>query len=456
MGWDDEIDVSDLVESRRGTEQLDGYLARTASVRSFLLRVVEGTSAGMEARSAGEKFSIGSDSGNDLSIDDSAASRFHCEIRVGKHGAWLRDLRSKNGTVLDGVPIREGALREGSLIHIGRSVLSFHFGADEHPLQVSSRGEFGSLVGVSVAMRSVFALLQRAAESDATVLIEGETGTGKESVAESVHRASARADAPFLVVDCAALPPSLLESEFFGHERGAFTGADTRRIGVFEEADGGSVFLDEIGELPLDLQPRLLRVLERREVRRVGSNAHRPVDVRVIAATNRDLRQQVNDGHFRADLYFRLAVVKVSVPPLRERPEDIPALAERLLTGLGADDPERAALLDGGFMQRLQRGVWPGNVRELRNYLERCLVLKQAAPFSEQAPAAAPGGAGDVDVDVSLTYSDAKRRLLDEFERNYLGALLSRHDGNVSKAARAAGMDRVYVHKLLHKHGLKR
>ncbi len=451
---DREIDLSELVGGAAGaTEKLTSFAARVPMLRQLTITGVDGPAMGIEARSSGERFSIGSDQSNDVVIDDPAASRFHCEIKVGAQGAWLRDLGSRNGTVLDGVPVVEAGLREGSLIQLGRSTLRLHLSDEHHELPLSPHRELGSLVGVSVSMRAVFALIERAAKTDAIVLIQGETGTGKEAVAETIHRLGTRSAAPFLVVDCGALPPNLLESELFGHERGAFTGADSRRIGVFEEADGGTVFIDEIGELPIEMQPRLLRVLERREIRRLGSNQHRGVDVRVVAATHRDLRAQVNEGRFRADLYFRLAVLKLTVPPLRERPEDIEILSEKLLGDMGADEPTREALLDAEQVARLQRGVWPGNVRELRNYLERCLVLEQAAPLSDRGT----GTSGQaLEVDVRLPYSQAKRGLLDQFERRYLTELLAAHGGNLSKAARAAGMDRVYVYKLLHKHGIER
>ncbi|MFO0568606.1 MAG: sigma 54-interacting transcriptional regulator [Polyangiaceae bacterium] len=377
-------------------------------------------------------------------------SRVHCEVQVDEKGPWLVDLNSSNGTWLDGVGIVKARLREGSSIRIGQSTLSFHFGAEENVLPLSTAHSFGSLVGTSTALRAAFALLERAAGSDATVLLEGETGTGKEGAAESLHRASARAERPFLVVDCSAMPSALLESELFGHERGAFTGATSRRMGAFEEADGGTIFLDEIGELPPELQPKLLRVLERREIKRLGQNQHRAVDVRIIAATHRDLRARVNSGEFRADLYFRLAVIRIELPALRERLEDLPLLIEHFTRSLPLDAADRARLCAPEFAAELARSSWPGNVRELRNHLERCAVLER------------PLGVGDVEdsaggfvVDARLSYSEAKRRLLHEFERRYLGELLALHGGNVSKAAREAGMDRVHLHKLLHRHGLR-
>jgi DNA-binding NtrC family response regulator len=296
-------------------------------------------------------------------------------------------------------------------------------------------------------MREVYAVLERATPTDTTILLEGETGTGKGLAAASVHKVSPRRDGPFVVVDCGAIPANLLESELFGHEKGAFTGADARRIGAFEDASGGTIFLDEIGELPLDLQPKLLRVLESRELRRVGGNRTIPVDVRVVAATNRDLRAEVNAGRFRSDLYFRLAVVKVRLPSVRERPEDIPGLVEEFLRAM-APPAEAAARLRGAeFLADLVRHPWPGNVRELRNHLERCLVFQDAGRLPEPEHAApAPG---------SSPYADARRRALDEWERSYLDGLLRRFPGKVAQAAAAAGLDRAYLYKLLRKHGLK-
>jgi DNA-binding NtrC family response regulator len=361
------------------------------------------------------------------------------------------DLDSRNGTLLDGVPVGRGGLREGSIIRCGRSVLQFHFAEDHVPLPLSERTAFGSLVGASVAMRAVFAVLERAAQADATVLIEGETGTGKEGAAESLHTQSARSDRPFVVVDCSALPANLLESELFGHEKGAFTGATSRRIGAFEAANGGTLFLDEVGELPQDLQPKLLRVLEQRQIRRLGSNQHVAVDVRVVAATNRDLRAQVNEGNFRSDVYYRLAVVKVTLPPLRERVEDVPLLVDRFRARLSVDDVTAERLFTSEFLNRLGRSAWPGNVRELRNFLERCVVMQQSLPLQDlQAETQQP-----FRVDATLSYAEAKQAVVLEFERQYLAALLQRHGGNVSKAARAAEMDRPYLYKLLHRHGLR-
>ena len=451
VGIDEEIDVSGLVDSRRAATELLGTRAKPSAVRRFRVVGVAGPASGKTAASNGDRLSVGSHASNDLVLEDAAVSRFHCEIRVDQRGPWLVDQDSSNGTELDGVPVVKAGLREGSIIRIGHSTLRFHLAAEQNVLPLSTQARFGSLVGQSVAMRAAFALLERAAESEATVLIEGETGTGKEGAAESIHRASPRADAPFIVVDCSAMPAALLESELFGHEKGAFTGATARRIGAFEEADRGTVFLDEIGELPPDLQPKLLRVLEKKEIRRLGQNQHRAVNVRVVAATNRDLRAQVNSGDFRADLYFRLAVVKIPLPSLRERLDDLPLLVEHFIGAMGLGPEAAAPLRAPDFQEQLARAAWPGNVRELRNHLERCVVLQQPLAVSE---AEEPTAAG-FSIDPRRSYSEAKRVVLDEFERRYLEGLLALHQGNVSKAAREAGMDRVYLYKLLHRHGLR-
>ncbi len=419
-------------------------------MRRFLLTVVEGPGAGTVWDSASDSCSLGSHPSNDFTLDDPTVSRFHCEIRVSAKGTRVKDLDSLNGTVLDGVQVAEGYLRGGSLLRLGRVVLRFDFSPDSNRLLVSERTRFGSLVGTSVAMRMCFALMERAAARDVTVLLEGETGTGKSQAAQAIHQESARRDKPFLTVDCGAIPSDLLESELFGHEKGAFTGAAGRRIGAFEEAHGGTVFLDEMGELPAELQPKLLRVLETREIRRVGTNTYVPVDVRIIAATHRDLRAEVNAGRFRSDLFFRLAVLRLTLPPVRQRPEDLGLLVERTLSTLGADPERTQALRSPGFISRLQQAAWPGNVRELRNYLERCLVFEDTLSLADVAPAS-----GGTEVDPTQPYAEARRRALEDFEQRYLRALLELHQGKVSQAASAADMDRVYLYRLLRRHGIK-
>jgi transcriptional regulator with GAF, ATPase, and Fis domain len=443
---DDEVDLSQLEPGSLRTEPLD---TQQVAVRRFELTGVAGPAAAVKWASTGATCAIGSHAGNEIVVDDPSISRSHCELRVERGQVRLFDLDSTNGTFLDGVRVVGGYVRDGSTIQIGRSTLRVTIGADDNRLVVSPQTRFGNLVGSSWAMRACFAMLERAATSDITVLLEGESGTGKEGAAEAVHKASGRADRPFIVIDCGAIPGNLLESELFGHERGAFTGATDRRIGAFEAATGGTIFLDEIGELPSDLQPKLLRVLERREIRRLGSNTMTPADVRIVAATNRDLRAEVNAGRFRSDLYFRLAVMKVLLPPLRQRPDDLPILVERIVGSLGLAPDVARKLTAPTFIMSLTRGAWPGNVRELRNYLERAAVLDDLATSGEAAPVETDAH------DASQPYQQARDRVLAEFERRYVEQLLKAHQGNVSAAARSSGIDRTYLHRLMRRHGLR-
>jgi two-component system response regulator GlrR len=318
----------------------------------------------------------------------------------------------------------------------------------------SESARFGRMIGQSTVMHRVFETLSRAAVRNTTVLLEGETGTGKEISAEAIHRTSRRRDKPFLVVDCGAIPPQLLESELFGHERGSFTGAVSSRQGVFEAAAGGTVFLDEIGELALDLQPKLLRVLERREVRRIGTNVHVPVDVRLIAATNRNMRNEVDARKFRADLFYRLAVVEVRLPPLRERTGDLPLLVEHIAETLRPlDDEAERALASPEFLTSLASYDWPGNIRELRNFLERCVALSEyRTPQSYRRPTAT---SPEATVLTGRTLREAREEWTNTFEKRYLEELLLAHGNRVSAAARAAGVDRIYFYRLLWKHGLR-
>jgi two-component system response regulator GlrR len=356
--------------------------------------------------------------------------------------------------VVDGVRVNDAFLRNGSSIRLGAVTLRFELADGGNRLLVSTRTAFGDLHGQSVAMRSAFALMEKAAASEATVLLEGETGTGKGQAAEAIHRAGARAAKPFVVVDCAAIPANLLESELFGHEKGAFTGADARRRGAFDEAAGGTIFLDEIGELPLDLQPKLLRALENRQIRPLGTSVHRPIDVRIVAATNRDLRAEVNHGRFRSDLFFRLSVVRIVMPSLRHRPEDLPLLVRQLLRRLGAADPIAARFCAPEFVGGLAHAAWPGNVRELRNYLERCLVFEEPMPFEDGGEGQRPPATEPDSIDASVPYAEARRRALESFEQRYVQALVNAHDGRVAPAARAAVIDRVYLYRLMRRHGV--
>ena len=431
---------------------------RHALVQRLRLRVEAGPDAGREASSRGARLVIGSEDGADLVLTDGAVSRFHCEVVVDAGRVHIRDLGSRNGTNVDNVAVIDAVLHPGAVIGIGRSRVRFDPGSDHVRIPLSVDQRFGTMVGRSTAMRAVFALLERAAASDATVLVTGETGTGKEAAAESLHAASPRRDGPFIVVDCGSIPPTLLEAELFGHEKGSFTGATSARIGAFEAAAGGTIFLDEIGELAADLQPKLLRALERREVKRIGANEHVVVDVRVVAATHRDLRAEINAKRFRADLYYRLAVVEVTLPPLRDRPDDLPLIVERLLAR--ATPAQRAELTAPAFVAHLASHRWPGNVRELRNYLDRCLALGVELAPVPSGVGDAPGESGSrggpaPGLDASVPLRAAREEATRRFERAYLEDLLRLHGENLTAAARAAAVDRAHLYRLLWKHGLK-
>ncbi len=437
-----------MVHDPRTTEALPGSMPTKLVVRECRLTITGGDHTGRMHEFAAERLVIGADPRADFVIDDSTLSKFHCELRIVDGVTFVRDLGSRNGTLIDHVPVIEAPLRDGALLTLGRTQLRFEVGARDVELVLSSRTSFGKLRGGSLAMRSIYPVLEAAAASSSTLLLQGESGTGKDLAAESIHIESARREAPFVVVDCGAIPGPLLEAELFGHEAGSFTGATAPRAGAFEAAAGGTLLLDEIGELAIDLQPKLLRVIDKREVQRIGSTKRIPVDVRVIAATNRDLKSEVNAKRFRSDLYFRLAVLVVTMPPLRARTTDIPVLVETGLDTLGDRESSMARALAGGeLLPEMMRHAWPGNVRELRNYVESCLARQ------ESTLAAVPPSEPTIDINAPLRI--VRERWLRHVERQYLDALLAAHGGNVSAAARAAGVDRVHMHRLLSKLGLR-
>ncbi len=431
------------------------------------LVVLSGAERGRRALIERDVFRIGKHPDNDLVLSDETVSRRHCEIVRDPRGYLLRDLGSTNGTLLDGAEIREAYLRSGAVVTVGKVELQVKPFAERIELLPSEKESFGEAVGRSVAMRTIFGLLERLAPTEATILLTGETGTGKDVLARAVHEHSQRREGPFVVVDCGAVVGSLIESELFGHERGAFTGATERRKGAFELAEGGTLFLDEIGELPLDLQPKLLRAIETRAFKRVGSSREQRADVRIVAATKRPLRMEVERGKFREDLYFRLAVVPIELPPLRERPEDVPLVAERLLVRFAArEGVERPPRLSERALDALRAHEWPGNVRELRNVLERAALLARAMGREEIGPAdvplwgsvppggRTPEGEGPPPFEPGKSYRETKAAWEEWFERRFVTWLLERHGGNVSAAARDAGMDRKHLTHLARKHGV--
>jgi two-component system, NtrC family, nitrogen regulation response regulator GlnG len=425
---------------------------RKGPIRLKLL-VLTGPDTGRSHSLSAGHYRIGKDSECDIVLKDKAVSRLHLSLEVKEDGVLARDLGSRNGSFCEGMRFTELQVRPGATLKLGTTELKLvPEDSRERVIPPSSRTHFGGLVGGSRRMREVFTLLERLAAGDADVLIQGETGTGKELCAEAIHRESPRGKNTFVIVDLAGTAPTLIESELFGHVKGAFTGAHSDRAGAFERANGGTVFLDEVGELPLEVQPRLLRALERRQVKRVGANDYRTVDVRVVAATHVDLEAAVKAGKFREDLFHRLAVLRVRLPPLRERPEDIPLLVDTVLGRMGR--PPSA--LSEQTRALLAQYPWPGNVRELRNVVERVVNLgEEALPeIAAPAPVDAPRPAGGIAPELELPFKEAKERLIEGFERDYLKGLLERCEGNVSRASREAGIDRVYLRKLLKKHGL--
>lgn len=424
-------------------------------VHKLRVRVDSGLEAGAACAPStedGATITVGTATDNALVLTDAAVSRYHLELRRTPHGVEVIDLGSRNGTWVSGIRITRATVPAGTQLRIGDTTLTLEDAGNAVAPPPTDVPRSSELVGESDAIREVARLVHRVARVDSSVLVQGETGTGKEVVARAIHEASPRRDRELVVVDCGSLPASLIASILFGHEKGAFTGADQRRAGAFERANGGTVLLDEIGELPLEVQPALLGVLERREFTRVGGSQSIAVDVRVLAATHRDLRAEVNAGRFRADLYYRLAVAKILIPPLRERPEDIEALVAHFvqrLTGVAELGPLAPAL------EQLRAHPWSGNVRELRNVVEAALVMGELDLGESRDAAAKPMSLLETAPQHMATYRDARAAALNRFEADYLRTLIDRAGGNASEAARIARMDRPYLLTLLRKHGLR-
>jgi DNA-binding NtrC family response regulator len=436
-----------VASSSRGPATETFQTHRASAYRTARLVVVEPGAAERSVVLGVPHVRIGKDESNDLVIGDRHVSRHHCEIRRTGDGWLLRDLGSRNGTRVGEVEVREGLLRSGATISVGDTHIRFlaDEGRPEDVVQ-SPRARFGDLHGASARMREVFAVLERVAPTELTVLVRGETGTGKDLAAHALHEASPRAQGPFVVFDCGAVARNLIESELFGHVKGAFTSATDNRVGAFQRASGGTLFLDEIGELELDLQPKLLRALEQRAVQPIGGDAPIEVDVRIIAATHRNLEQLVKRGALREDLFFRLSVVTVQLPALRQRKEDLQPIAERILAAGSrrklAIAPETMAIL-GGY-------DWPGNVRELKNALEAAAALcdepalqpkhlmffkpRRREPTIESLPL---GG-----------------RSLESIERAAIAQTLRQCGGNKSRTARALGISPSTLYEKLKRYTL--
>jgi DNA-binding NtrC family response regulator len=433
-----------------------------------------GAAKGFEFELLSQQTRIGSATDCDLVVNDATVSQHHFGIDRDEQSYLVRDLESTNGTFLDNARVKEAYIRPGSIIRAGEVYFRFEPVYERIELVPSETTEFAGLMGTSFRMREIFAVLEKVAPTEATILLQGETGTGKGAVARAIHQGSNRGAGPFVIFDCGAIAPTLVESELFGHERGAFTGAVQQRRGALEQASAGTLFIDELSSLAIDLQPKLLRALEDREFTRVGSNKQIKMDCRIIAATQRDLWSEVSVGRFREDLYFRLAVVTIPLPPLRDRREDIPLLADRFLTDLANPTAKSFDALDTATKQRLLAHEWPGNIRELRNTLERLGLMENAEPFmarkepprpadepatpagttpTEEAPAEATS-TGTLAANYGLPFKEAKEAVVTSFEREYLRRLLSRVDNNIARAAREADIDRKYLYTLLAKHGL--
>jgi transcriptional regulator with GAF, ATPase, and Fis domain len=451
------------------TTIFDGPRPTVRHLRKSKLVVTTGPDLGKEVEISKPRMTGGRSIINDLVLSDKAISGSHFEIAAGENGYRLRDLESTNGVYVGELRIQDVYLKPGMSFRVGHTDLRFQRTEEIVEIPLSRRDSFESVVGSSVRMREIFATLEKVAPSELTVLVTGETGTGKEMIARGIHQASPRAHKPFVVLDCGAIPKDLIESTLFGHEKGSFTGAVGQHHGCFEQAHGGTIFLDEIGELDINLQPKLLRVLENRELKRVGGDRVIKIDVRVVAATNRDLRQMVNQASFREDLYFRLSVIHVEMPSLRDRKEDVPALADVFLREIG-----KRRNMDMTFstdaVQMLMTHSWPGNVRELKNVIERAASLAEDSVVRradlmfnrEAAPArvASPSPSGDTgaialpQLQPGLDFKEAKQRVVDQFEVSYLKALLERHDGNITRSAQEAGLTRYHLRELLKRHSL--
>ena len=444
-----------LVHDLRADEN-DAALVRATAT------IIEGPDLGLAFPLSERITSIGKSRRCDIVLSDSAVSKMHLQLSMEGSAVRVKDLESTNGTWVGSSRVIESMVPAGSVVTIGRSRI--HLKTDDEPMMLtpSEANHFGELYGRSVAMRQLFAVLERVTGRDVNVLIDGETGTGKELAARALHDRSGRSRGPFIVLDCSAVAPELIESQLFGHRRGAFTGAMQDRPGVFEAARGGTLFLDELDSLPLDLQPKLLRVIEMRQVVRLGEFEPRAIDVRLVAACGRSPEDAVSRGGLRRDLYFRLAVVRISMPRLRDRLEDLPVLVERLLERIGHNSV--AVEEDSPIFERLRQHPWQGNVRELRNVLERALLLAPTGATSlnqlplrlspvmtggEQAAAPALQPAW-----LRLPFKEAKAQAEAVFEQEYLRAALARNGANLSRTSRDVGLTRHHLRRLLREHRL--
>ncbi len=491
------------IEQPRPTVEVDGMpLSEGFPMRRLLIIVLDGPDAGKVHTIESPNIRFGADPLCDVVLSDPTVSRNHAELRQRGPAYALTDLGSTNGTYLNNVRVDNVALAPGTVFRLGRTKLRFDVKLEKVSIETTKQTHYDNIIGGSRALREIFSILDRVAPSELSVVIEGETGSGKELIAQALHTHSDRKKGPFVVFDCSSFPPSLLESELFGHEKGAFTGAVGRHVGVFERAHGGTLFFDELGELDMEFQAKFLRVLETGELRRVGGEKTINVDVRMVSATNRDLEQMVQQRAFRSDLFYRLAQVRFWLPPLRERLEDIPLLITHFLDQQAARTGRRP-MIDQEAFAVLQGYPWPGNIRQLRNAIEKAVAmcrdgvisadyfrqeltsapgrvgaLGARAPGRVSAPGAQPQGAPlgvAQPVAASATpapqvaslqapmldaqgkiipFKDIKEELISSFERQYIALLLDRAGMNISRAARQAGIDRRHFYRLLAKHDI--
>jgi transcriptional regulator with GAF, ATPase, and Fis domain len=448
-------------EATQVTAVLSAHSVTRLNPASARLFVMVGPDKGKSLQLGAAPLVVGTGQDCDLVLQDRSVSRRHAEVQ--KHGevVIVKDLGSTNGTFFHDARVTEVHVALGGEVSFGKSRVKVVPEEVQVESKVLGSDRLGPMVGGDLRMREIFALIEDIARTDVTVVIEGETGTGKELVARAIHERSKRSDEPFVVFDCTNQPKDLIESALFGHVKGAFTGATSPRAGAFERANGGTIFLDELGEFGLDLQPKLLRVLESREVQKVGGDDYDPVDVRVIAATNRNLKAEVRAARFREDLYYRLAVVKIMLPPLRERASDIQRLIEHFIS-LGGHNFG----VDPRCYATLRAYQWPGNVRELKNVVDRAGALSHGKANVDLArflgdlddddktrPSSSPGGA--VPIDKAMSFKEAKGRVISDFESQYILTLLREHGNNISLAAREAGIDRKHFKDLMRKYGIE-
>lgn len=425
------------------------------TLSKFKLSLISGEMKGKEYTLTRPVVKVGTKNDNDLVTKDETMSRNHFEILQNKEGYLIRDLESRNGIFINGVRVKEAFLSPNAVIRAGKTEMKFVPLDETFEVVPSKKNRYAQLIGGSTAMRKIYTIIDKIASSDVTVIIEGESGTGKELVASAIHEKSKRNKKPFVVFDCSAVAENLIESELFGHEKGAFTGATGLRNGAFELADSGSIFLDEIGELVLDLQPKLLRVLESRHIRRVGGDRLLPIDVRVVAATNRNLESEVKKGNFREDLFYRLNVVPIYLPPLRKRKEDIPMLVEHFIEMHNQNAEQKVEGVTSSAMEILVSHEWPGNVRELKNTISRAISLMdgtQIEPDDIPERVRVPIARAELEIRDDLGFKDAKEQWIGAFEKQYLEDILKKNNFNISAAAKDAGIDRKSVQRLMKKY----